>query len=96
MVMLDTESGKVMATLPIGAGADGCAFDDATHLVFASCGEGLTIIAKQENRDRLTLVQSLKTEKGARTIALDPKTHRIFLPTDAETAGAGEEAAGAV
>ena len=81
LVMLDTESGKVMATLPIANGADGCAFDDATHLVFASCGEGLTTIAREEGVDRLTLVQSLKTERGARTIALDPQTHRIYLPT---------------
>ena len=43
--------------------------------------DALTTIAKEESSDRLTLVQSLTTEKGARTIALDPKTHRIFLPT---------------
>ena len=81
LVMLDVMSGKVVATLPIGKGADGCAFDDATQLVFASCGEGATIIAREEGTDRLVQVQSLKTERGARTIALDPKTHRIFLPT---------------
>src|SRR4051812_46268418 len=81
MVMLNTESGKVVGTLPIGSGADGCAFDESTRLVFASCGEGLTTIAKEEAPDRLSLVQTLKTERGARTIALDPKTHRIFLPT---------------
>src|SRR5205823_3499149 len=56
MVMLDTQSGRVIATLPIANGADGCVFDDATHLVFASCGEGLTTIAKEEEPDRLTLV----------------------------------------
>lgn len=81
MVMLDTDSGKVVATVPIGAGADGCAFDDSTQLAFASCGEGLTTIAKEESPDRLAVVQNLKTERGARTIALDPKTHRFFLPT---------------
>ena len=81
LVMLDTQSGKVAATLPIANGADGCAFDDATQLVFASCGEGLTTVAKEGDAGQLTLIQSLKTERGARTIALDPKTHRIFLPT---------------
>ena len=81
MVMLDTDSGKVTATVPIGSGADGCAFDDATQLAFASCGEGVTTIAREEAPDRLTIVDNLKTERGARTIALDPKTHRIFLPT---------------
>jgi YVTN family beta-propeller protein len=81
LVMVDTESGKVVATVPTGSGTDGCAFDDATQLVFASCGEGVTTIAKEEAPDKLTVVETLKTERGARTIALDPKTHRIFLPT---------------
>ena len=81
MVMLDTESGKVVASVPIGAGTDGCAFDDAMQLAFASCGDGTTTIAKEEAPDKLTVVQTLKTERGARTMALDPKTHRIYLPT---------------
>ena len=81
MVMLDTESGKVIDTVPIGAGVDGCAFDDATQLAFASCGDGTTTIAKEETPDKLTVLQTLKTERGARTMALDPKTHRIYLPS---------------
>jgi YVTN family beta-propeller protein len=80
MVMLDTTTGKVVATVPIGAGTDGCAFDDALQLAFAACGEGTVTIAKEE-RDQLSVVQTLKTERGARTIALDPQTHRIYLPT---------------
>jgi YVTN family beta-propeller protein len=81
LVMADTETGKVVASVPIGNGADGCAFDSASGLVFVPCGEGLTTIAKEETPDRLTVVQTLKTQRGARTIALDPKTHSIFLPT---------------
>jgi YVTN family beta-propeller protein len=81
MAMLDTETGKVIATVPIGAGVDGCAFDDSTQLAFASCGDGSTTIAKEETPDKLTVVQTLKTERGARTMALDPKTHRIYLPS---------------
>jgi len=81
MEMLDTTNGKVLASVPIGAGVDGCAFDDATQLAFASCGEGTTTIAKEEAPDKLTPVQTLKTERSARTIALDPKTHRIYLPS---------------
>ncbi len=81
MTMLDTGSGKVVATAPIGEHADGCAFDETSQLVFASCGEGVTTIAKEEAPDKLTVVQSLATERGARTIALDPVTHRIYLPT---------------
>ena len=81
MVMLDTESGKVVDTIPIGAGVDGCAFDDARQLAFASCGDGTTIIAREVAPGKLTVIQTLKTERGARTMALDPKTHRIYLPT---------------
>jgi YVTN family beta-propeller protein len=81
MAMLDTESGKVVGTIPIGVGVDGCAFDDATQLAFASCGDGTTTIAREEAPDKLTGLQTLNTERGARTMALDPQTHRIYLPT---------------
>ncbi|MEY2479348.1 MAG: hypothetical protein QOI04_275 [Verrucomicrobiota bacterium] len=81
MVMLDTESGKVIGTAPIGERVDGCAFDDATQLAFASCGDGTTTIAKEETPQKLTVVQTLQTERGARTMAIDPVTHRIYLPS---------------
>jgi YVTN family beta-propeller protein len=80
MVTVDTTRGKVVATVPIGAGSDGSAFDDALQLALASCGEGIVTIATEET-DKLSVVQTLKTERGARTIALDPQTHRIYLPT---------------
>ena len=81
MTMLDTENGKVVDTVPIGLGVDGCAFDDSTQVAFASCGDGTTTIAKEETPNKLTVVQVLKTERGARTMALDARTHRIYLPT---------------
>jgi YVTN family beta-propeller protein len=81
MTMLDTETGKIITNVPIGGGVDGCAFDDATQLAFASCGDGTTTIAKEEAPNKLEVVQLLKTEGGARTMALDPRTHRIYLPT---------------
>ena len=81
MMMLDTESGEIITNVPIGAGVDGCAFDDATQLAFASCGDGTTTIAKEKVPDKLDVVQLLKTERGARTMTLDPRTHRIYLPT---------------
>src|SRR6266513_3525083 len=68
MAMLDTETGKVIATVPIGAGVDGCAFDQTAQLAFASCGEGITTIAKEEAPEKLSVVQTLKTERGARTM----------------------------
>lgn len=81
MVMLNTETGKVIMIVPIGAGTDGAAFDDAKQLVFASCGEGVVTMAHEDSADKLSIAQTLKTERGARTIALDPRTHRIYLPT---------------
>jgi YVTN family beta-propeller protein len=81
MVMLDTNTGKVIANVPIGAGVDGCAFDDSTQLAFASCGDGTTTIAKEDAAKKFAVVQVLKTERGARTMALDPTTHRIYLPS---------------
>ena len=81
MTMLDSDTGKITASVPIGAGVDACAFDDATQLAFASCGDGTLTIAKEEALDKLTVVQTLTTERGARTMALDPATHRIYTCT---------------
>jgi DNA-binding beta-propeller fold protein YncE len=80
MVMMDSTNGKVVTTIPVGAGVDACSFDPATQLVFASAGEdGTTTIAKV-NGDQLTVVQTLKTAGGARTMTLNPVTHEIYLP----------------
>jgi YVTN family beta-propeller protein len=79
MVMMDSENGKVVATVPIGQGVDANAFDPGTQLAFASCGDGTVTIAHEDAPDKLTVVQTLKTEPRARTMALDPKTHRIYL-----------------
>ncbi len=81
MVMMDDTTGKVLATVPIGGGVDACAFDPGTQLAFASCGAGTTTIAKEESPDKLTVIQVLKTERGARTMALDSVTHNIYLAT---------------
>jgi len=81
MVMIDSTTGKVLASVPIGAGVDACAFDPSTHLAFSSNGEdGTTTIAREDGSDKLTVVQTLKTVVGARTMTLDPKTHNIYLP----------------
>jgi len=80
MVMMDSASGKVLANVPIGTGVDADAFDPKTKLAFASCGDGTTTIA-HEDGDTLAVVQTLKTERGARTMALDPTTHKIYLAT---------------
>jgi YVTN family beta-propeller protein len=78
MIMVDSENGKVVANVPIGDGVDANAFDPATQLAFASCGDGTVTIA-HEDGDKLTVVQTLKTEKGARTMTIDPASHKIYL-----------------
>lgn len=78
MAMMDSTSGKILASVPIGDGVDANAFDPGTQLAFASCGDGTTTIAKEDG-DKLTVVQTLKTEKGARTMTIDPATHKIYL-----------------
>jgi DNA-binding beta-propeller fold protein YncE len=80
MLMLDSDSGKVVTSVPIASGVDANAFDPGTQLAFASCGSGTTTIAHEDSPDKLTVVQTLKTAPGARTMALDPATHKIYLP----------------
>ena len=80
MAMVDSTNGKVVATVPIGDGVDANAFDEGTQLAFSSNDEGTVTIAHEDSPDKLTVVQTLKTQKGARTMALDPKTHIIYLP----------------
>lgn len=80
MVMLDSTTGKVIATVPIGSGADAGSFDPGTQLAFSSNGDSATVtIAHEDVPDKLTVVQTLKTQKGARTMALDTKTHKLYL-----------------
>lgn len=79
MVMLDNTNGKVVGSVPIGQGVDANAFDPGTQLAFASCGDGTVTIAHEDSPDKLTVVQTLKTQAGSRTMTLDPKTHRIYL-----------------
>lgn len=79
MVMMDSATGKVLSTVPIGDGVDANAYDPATRLAFSSTGEGTVMIAREEPSGKLMVVQSLATARGARTMALDPKTHNIYL-----------------
>lgn len=81
MVMSDTSEGKVIATVPIGERVDGGAFDASTQLAFSSCGDGTVTIAHEDAPGKLTVVQTLTTEPGARTMTIDPKTHDIYLPS---------------
>jgi DNA-binding beta-propeller fold protein YncE len=79
MLMIDSTNGKVVASVPIGSGVDANAFDPQLHLAFSSNGEGTLTIAHEDSPRKLTVVQTLQTQPSARTMALDPKTHRVYL-----------------
>lgn len=81
MAVMDAESGKVVATVPIGRGVDANAFDPATAFAFSSNGDGTLTIAHQDSLDKYTVVENVATLPRARTMALDPKTHNVYLVT---------------
>jgi DNA-binding beta-propeller fold protein YncE len=78
MVISDAAHGRVVATVPIGAGVDAAAFDPATGDAFASNGEGTITVVHEDSPSAFRVVQTIPTITGARTIALDPTTHRVY------------------
>jgi DNA-binding beta-propeller fold protein YncE len=89
MLVLDADGGKVLATLAIGKGTDACAFDPGAGLAFSSNGEGTLTVVEEKPTDQFRVVANVKTQAGARTMALDPKTHQVFLATASFKPGAG-------
>jgi DNA-binding beta-propeller fold protein YncE len=91
MLMIDSTTGKVIYSVPVGQGVDSTWFDPATKLAFTSNGESGTVtVAREESPTLVKVVQTLKTHVGARTMALDPSTHTIYLAaTDYEPQPAG-------
>jgi len=81
MIVVDADSGKVLASLPIGDHVDATVFDPDQGLVFNANGEGTITVIHEDAPDRFHVVENVPTQKGARTIALDTKTHRLFLVT---------------
>jgi len=81
MIVLDAKTGKHITTLPIGDGSDGVVFDPATKMAYSSNGEGTITAVKEISADKFIVQETIRSEAGARTIALDPITHNIFLPT---------------
>jgi len=81
MAVTDAESGKVLATPAIGKGVDANAFDPATGLAYSSNGEGSLTVVHEDSPDKFTVVENVPTQRGARTMALDLKTHNVFLVT---------------
>ena len=79
MLMIDSTNGKVVASVDCGQGVDAAAFDPETHLAFVSAGGSGTVTVAKVEADKLTVVQTLTTERSARTMTVDTKTHRIYL-----------------
>jgi DNA-binding beta-propeller fold protein YncE len=78
MVVVDAGTGRIVGSLPIGRGVDGSAFDPATGLAFASNGEGTITVVREESADSFRVLGNVTTRRGARTMTLDPLTHRLF------------------
>jgi DNA-binding beta-propeller fold protein YncE len=82
MAVVDADTGKVLATPAIGEGVDATAFDADTGLAYASCGaDGVLTVVKEESPSKFTVAENVTTQKGARTLALDSKTHTVFVVT---------------
>jgi YVTN family beta-propeller protein len=80
MVISDAIAGKVITTVPIGDGPDGASFDPSLKRAYSSNGEGTLTVVQEENNTKFSVLENVKTQKGARTIAIDEKTHHLFLP----------------
>jgi YVTN family beta-propeller protein len=80
MVVLDTSTGKVAGTAPIGSGADGAGYDPGRQLAFSSNGGDGTLSVVRESRPGNYVAEKVETQKSARTMAIDPATHLIYLP----------------
>lgn len=81
MAVVNADTGKVVTTVPIGSGVDAAGFDPETGLIFSSNGDGTLTVVHEDSPDKYTVVENVKTQRGARTMALDSKTHRVYLVT---------------
>lgn len=81
MAVVDADSGKLMATPAIGAGVDANVFDPETQLAFSSNGEGTLTVVREDPAGDFRVIENVETKRGARTMALDEKTHTIYLVT---------------
>jgi len=81
MAIVDADSGKILATPAIGDGCDAAAFDPDLGLAFASAGDGTITVIREDSPDKFSVAQTVTTQKGARTMAVDTKTHQLFTVT---------------
>jgi len=81
MVVVDADSGKVLASPAIGEGCDATGFDADLGLAFASAGDGTITVIREDSKDNFSVAQTVTTQKGARTMTLDAKRHQLFTVT---------------
>jgi DNA-binding beta-propeller fold protein YncE len=81
LVVMDATNGNIVDTLPIGGGTDGVAFDPSSKLIFTANGEGNITVIQELSKDAFKIIETIPTKRGARTISLDTKTHKLYLPT---------------
>jgi DNA-binding beta-propeller fold protein YncE len=82
MAVVNADTGKVLGTPAIGEGVDATAFDNGTGLAFASCGgEGVLTVVREDSPDKFSVAENVSTQAGARTMALDSKTHNVYVVT---------------
>jgi DNA-binding beta-propeller fold protein YncE len=81
MAFVDGNSGRVLGTVPIGQGVDANRFDPGTGYAFASCGDGTLTIAHEDSPTKFSLVETVTTQRGARTMALDRSNHNVYMVT---------------
>jgi uncharacterized protein YjiK len=81
LVVMDADSGKVIQSFPISAGTDAAAYDPTTGMIFVSTREGNIHVFHEDSPDKYSVVDTVKTQFGAKTMGLDAKTHNLFLDT---------------
>jgi YVTN family beta-propeller protein len=81
MLVVNAKDGSVLATVPTGDGTDGAGFDPGTGSAFASNGEGTLTVVREGKGGKYEVAENVQTARGARTMAIDPKTHRVFTAT---------------
>lgn len=81
MIVMDATNGEIIIGLPIGAGADGAGFDEQLKTAYAANGDSTLTVVKEQSPDKFSVAENVATKPGARTIAVDQKTHKIYLPS---------------
>jgi DNA-binding beta-propeller fold protein YncE len=81
MVVMDSDKGTVVGTYPVGERVDGAGFDPVLRRAYCPCGDGTLTVIEETDKDHFKVLENVVTQRGARTLALDPTTHHVYLPT---------------